>query len=41
MLKISLLEAYKTVHKYDLICISEAYFGSSVESDDDDLRTHC
>ena len=35
MLKVSLLEAYNTVHKYDFICISETYFDSSVESDDD------
>ena len=34
-LKVSLLEAYNTVHKYDFICISETYFDSSVESDDD------
>ena len=26
------------MHKYDLICISETYFDSLVESDDDDLR---
>ena len=38
MLKVSLLEAYNTVHKYDFICISETYFDSSVKSDDDDLR---
>ena len=31
MLKVSLLEAYRTVHKNDLICISEAYFDSSVD----------
>ena len=37
-LKVSLLEAYNTVHKYDFICISETYFDSSVESEDDDLR---
>ena len=35
MLKVSLLEAYNTVHKYDFICISETYFDSPVESDDD------
>ena len=38
MLKVSLLEAYNTVHKYDFICVSKTYFDSSVESDDDDLR---
>ena len=37
-LKVSLLEAYNTVHKYDFICISETYFDSSVESEDDNLR---
>ena len=29
-LKVSLLEAYNTVHKYDFICISETYFDSSL-----------
>ena len=38
MLKISLLEAYNTVHKYDFNCICKTYFDSSVESDNDDLR---
>ena len=37
-LKVSLHEAYNTVHKYDFICISETYFDSSVESEDDNLR---
>ena len=37
-LKVSLLEAYNAVHKYDFICISETYFDSSVTSEDDDLR---
>ena len=37
-LKVSLLEACNTVHKYDFICISETYFDSSVKSEDDDLR---
>ena len=35
MLKVSLLEAYNTVHKYDFICISETYFDSLVKSEDD------
>ena len=30
-LKVSLLEAYRAVHKNDFICISEAYFDSSVD----------
>ena len=38
MMKVSLLEAYNTAHKYDFTCISETYFGSSVKSDDNDLR---
>ena len=38
MLKVFLLEGHNTVHKYDFICISETYFDSSVESEDDDLR---
>ena len=37
MLKISSIEAYKTIHKYDFICISEAYLDSSVAADDKDL----
>ena len=37
MLKISSTEAYDTIHKYDLICISEAYLDSSVATDDKDL----
>ena len=35
MLKVFLLEGYNTVHKYDFVCISETYFDSPVESDDD------
>ena len=38
MLKVSFLEAYNNVNKYDFICIGETYFDSSVESEDDDLR---
>ena len=38
MLKVSFLEAYNTVHKYDFICINKTYFDSSVESEDYDLR---
>lgn len=37
MLKISSTEAYNTIQKYDLICISEAYLDSSVATDDKDL----
>ena len=38
ILKVSLIEAYNTVHKYDFIRTSETYFDFSVESEDDDLR---
>lgn len=37
ILKISSTEAYNTIQKYDLICISEAYLDSSVATDDKDL----
>ena len=33
----SLLEAYDTVHKYDILCISETYLNSSVSVDDTTL----
>ena len=32
--KLSLLEAYNTIHKYDILCISETYLDSSVSVDD-------
>ena len=35
--KLSLLEAYNTVHKYDILCISETYLDSSVSVDDTTL----
>ena len=38
MQKVSLFEEYNATHTYDLICFSEAYFDSSVESDDVSLR---
>ena len=31
--RLSLLEAYNTVHKYDILCISESYLDSSVSVD--------
>ena len=31
--KLSLLEAYNAVHKYDILCISETYSDSSVSVD--------
>ena len=35
--KLSLLEAYNTIHKYDILCISETYLDSSVSVDDSTL----
>ena len=35
--KSSLLEAYNTVHKYNILCISETYLDSSVSGDDTTL----
>ena len=35
--KLSLLEAYNTIHKYDILCISETYLDSSVSVDDTTL----
>ena len=32
--KLSLLEAYKAHHMYDIICLSETYLDSSVSYDD-------
>ena len=37
-LKLSLLRAYITVHKFDVICISETYLDSSILHDDDNLQ---
>ena len=36
--KISLLKAYMTVHKFDIICLSETYLDSSTRPDDDNLE---
>ena len=36
--KISLLKAYITVHKFDIICLSETYLDSSTLPDDDNLE---
>ena len=35
--KLSLLEAYNTIHKYDILCISETYLDSSISVDDTTL----
>ena len=37
MIKKPLIEAYNANHKYDFICISETYLGSSVSDDDKEL----
>ena len=36
--KMSLLQAYNAVHKYDIICLSETYLNSSVPYDDGNLE---
>ena len=35
--KVSLVEAYNATHHYDLICVSETYFDSSVANDEKDI----
>ena len=35
--KLTLLEAYNTIHQYDILCISETYLDSSVSNDDTTL----
>ena len=36
-IKLFLLKAYITIHKFDIICLSETYLDSSTTSDDDNL----
>ena len=36
--KINLFEAYNTINKFDVICLSESYLDSSIASDNDDLN---
>ena len=36
--KINLLEAYNTISKFDVICLSESYLDSSIAYDKDDLN---
>ena len=36
--KINLLEAYNTINKFDVICLSESYLDSSIASDNDNLN---
>ena len=35
--KVSLLEAYNAIHKFDIICLSETFLNSSLQNDDDSL----
>ena len=37
-MKLSLLRAYITVHKFDVICLSETYLDSSILHDDDNIQ---
>ena len=37
-LKLSLLQAYITVHNFDFICLSETYLESSILHGDDNLQ---
>ena len=36
--KVSLLKDYITAHKMDIICLSETYLDSSIQSDNDNLE---
>ena len=36
--KVSLLSAYISVHKFDIICFSETYLNSEIPSDDENLE---
>ena len=36
--KVSLLRAYISIHKFDVICISETFFNSETAFDDDNLK---
>ena len=36
--KLNLFEAYNTINKFDVICLSESYLESSIASDNDDLN---
>ena len=37
-IKVSLLRAYISTHKFDVICISETYLDSDISDDDDNLK---
>ena len=36
--KVSLLSAYISVHKFDIICLSKTYLNSGIPSDDENLN---
>ena len=35
--KVSLLEEYSAIHKFDIMCLSETFLNSSLQNDDDSL----
>ena len=37
-IKVSLLQAYITQHNYDIICLSETFLDSSIQSDDEKIK---
>ena len=39
--KVSLLSAFISVHKLDIICLSETYLNSKTSPDDDNLEIPC
>ena len=39
--KMSLLQACNSIHKFDIICLSETYMDNSYHSDDDELALLC
>ena len=36
-IKVNLLRAYLSIHKFDIICLSETHLDSTIRSDDDNL----
>ena len=39
LIKVSLLQGYITEHNFDIICLSETFLNSSLDSDDDRSKT--
>ena len=39
-IKMSLLQAYNSIHRFDIICLSETYLDNSYHSDDILIRTY-